>query len=448
MRRLGISLLVVVLLATIGFGWTLDRLFIELQPDEADRLAPYRTMGEALAGSVNQGSDLDALTLAWPTDSRVQVGVMDIDELSLPGTLQLNLDQGETLALEADSGVTLIIPIRNTTRFLTLSLPPQTSAAEALLRIALTVLFYAGIVTLILLWVYPLVRRLHALSKAANDFGEGNLAARVKVSRLSLIKNIESEFNAMADRISALVDDNRLLSNAVSHDLRTPIARLRFGLDALSEESNRDVQIKYMQRISNDLAEMEHLVEVLLDYARLEKQRRDLPLAPMRLSLRVTDRIDAMFNDSSINIEWEEPEDGFWIMGNERYLDMVINNVLQNAQRYGKSRIRVSIRRPDKSRLPERVDRRTDKRTWLMVEDDGPGIAMDERTRVIKPFERGSANLNRARNASSSGFGMGLAIVDRILDWHGAELKLGSSSDLGGACVSIGLRAIDKPAAD
>jgi len=280
------------------------------------------------------------------------------------------------------------------------------------------------------------------------------LSARVPLVRFSLIRNIETEFNAMAERISTLVEDNRLLSSAVSHDLRTPIARLRFGLDALSEEDNPEVQDRYMVRISNDLAEMEHLVEVLLDYARLEKQQHELPLQPMSLAPRVTDRINAMFNDATHKIEWDIPDEDVFVMANERYIDMVLNNVLQNAQRYGETRIRVSIEsapvKETGNRVTQRVTPWKNRYVWLVVEDDGPGIPDDERERVLKPFERGRANTERvrvtpnksasAKNALSSGFGMGLAIVQRILDWHGAKLEFASSESLGGAEVRMGFR--------
>jgi len=262
----------------------------------------------------------------------------------------------------------------------------------------------------------------------------------------------------MADRISILVEDNRLLSTAVSHDLRTPIARLRFGLDALSEEDDPAVQDRYLQRISSDLAEMEHLVEVLLDYARLEKQKSQLPLQAMELAPRVTDRINALFNDVTHQIEWEAPTEPVFVMANERYIDMVINNVLQNALRYGESRVRVSIdtvnNKSNKNlglRGTQRLDLRGNTNVCLIIEDDGPGIPMEERERVLKPFERGVANTERVRPAVaaegvakamvSSGFGMGLAIVQRILDWHGGQLELGSSQSLGGAAIRLSFRA-------
>lgn len=438
MRRLSISLLLVVLLATIGFDWTLDRLFDELQPNDSDRLGPYRVMVEALAGSVQQGADMEALVQAWPTDASVQLGTLDTKQLALPDALRDNLNRGESLTLETETGISLIVPTNAASGALTLSINSEASKAEAALRVALTLLFYTGIVVLILLWVYPLVTRLHTLSKAAKSFGRGNLEARVPLNRYSLINNIETEFNAMAERIAVLVEDNRLLSSAVSHDLRTPIARLRFGLDALSEEENPDVQAKYLQRISNDLAEMEHLVEVLLDYARLEKQKQALPLQPTSLVPLVSDRINAVFMDAANQVQWIPPQQAIWVMANERYLDMAINNVLQNAQRYGNNQIKVSLH----------ADRTSAKRIWLTVEDDGAGIPIEERERVLKPFERGRANIERTRPrsstvGSSSGFGMGLAIVQRIADWHNATLTLNTSVDLGGASIGLGFQLCD-----
>jgi len=299
MRRLGVSLLVVVLLSTIGFGWALDRLFIELQPDDADRLAAYRLMGESLVGSLSSDEELLELVARWPRDSRVRLSSIDSSAVVLPETLQNELNQAGSLALETVEGVTIILPRENSDTALAIDLPPLTSTAESALRFALTILFYTGIVALILLWVFPLVRRLQRLSKVANEFGAGNFSARVPEYRFSLINDIEVEFNAMAQRVETLVEDNRLLSTAVSHDLRTPIARLRFGLDALSEENNPEVKEKYMHRISNDLAEMEHLVEVLLDYARLEKQQQELPLAPVNIASRLTERIKSMSENES-----------------------------------------------------------------------------------------------------------------------------------------------------
>ena len=87
----------------------------------------------------------------------------------------------------------------------------------------------------------------------------------------------------MAQRIQDLVGDNKLLSSAVSHDLRTPLARLRFGVDALSEQVSEPIQEDYILRISHDLALMEELVEVLLEFAQLDQRLNQMPLEQVSL---------------------------------------------------------------------------------------------------------------------------------------------------------------------
>ena len=113
------------------------------------------------------------------------------------------------------------------------------------------------------------------------------------------------------------------------------------------------------------------------------------------------------------------------VQAHRRHTEMLVNNVLQNAVNYGQSLIKV--------RLKVVADF-----VWFIVEDDGPGIPSADRIQVLKPFVRGNAT--RRGLASHRGFGMGLAIVDRIASWHGARLKIESSDELAGAAIHIGFR--------
>ena len=135
---------------------------------------------------------------------------------------------------------------------------------------------------------------MQALTTAAKAFGEGRLDQRVQTHRHSYLHDIECEFNNMAKRIQNLVADNKLLSSAVSHDLRTPLARLRFGIDALDETGDEQTRKQYLERISADLTSMEQLVEVLLEYARLDKELADLPLQNIDIVSLIAGRIDAL----------------------------------------------------------------------------------------------------------------------------------------------------------
>ena len=122
-----------------------------------------------------------------------------------------------------------------------------------------------------------------ALRQTAKSFGEGNLSQRINVGSISYIRDLELEFNRMAQRIDDLVNDIKLLSSAVSHDLRTPLARIRFGIDTIQEESDPILRRKFEQRISDNVDEMVNLVESLLNYARLDQTLITLNKAPVDL---------------------------------------------------------------------------------------------------------------------------------------------------------------------
>jgi signal transduction histidine kinase len=169
---------------------------------------------------------------------------------------------------------------------LTLSVPQQTKQEDNLtLQVALTTVFYAGILLCVFIWLYPLIKRLRLLRSTAKNFGEGDFSKRIHISYTSYIVDIDNEFNRMAEKIETLVEDNKLLSNAVSHDLRTPLARLRFGIEALNETNNPENKEKYIRHLSQDIQEMENLVDVLLNYARLEQKMIKVEHLPQSLNI-------------------------------------------------------------------------------------------------------------------------------------------------------------------
>jgi two-component system OmpR family sensor kinase len=424
MRRLSLSLLVVVLLATIGLGWAIDRLFVEFDSSDADSLQVYRQLGSSMVSALDGSAELARIVGEWQSTAPVQLHLLNNDELSLPPELQLSLDQGQPLTLESDTGIALYFAMPRSKQVLAL-LPPAEPVGGTRLRFALTIVFYAGIILLILTWLYPLVRRLQTLATTAKAFGEGRLDQRVPTHKHSNLSDIEAEFNNMASRIQRLVADNKLLSSAVSHDLRTPLARLRFGIDALSETHDEAIQASYLTRISADLTAMEQLVEVLLEYARLDHQLSDLPLLSVDLSELINTGVEALVAQGKHRIEWQKADSPVGILAHVRYAEMLINNVLQNAINHGHSMVRVTIHREDD-------------RVWVCVEDDGPGIPIEDRAEVLKPFVRGRGE--DSTHKGHRGFGMGVAIVNRIAEWHGAIMEIGSGDVLPGACIRVGFQ--------
>ena len=283
----------------------------------------------------------------------------------------------------------------------------------------LTSLFYLLMMLLMLAWLYPLLRRLLKLRLVAKAFGEGDLTQRVDVSSVTYIRDLETEFNHMAQRIESLVNDVKLLSSAVSHDLRTPLARIRFGLDTLAEEDDPRLRQRFEQRISDNVDEMVELVETLLNYARLDQamvnlEKRSTALSPIISSCinnKVLDDMEIVF----------EKKDDLCVFGDPAYLIILISNLLQNALNYASNRVIITIESNDHT-------------VMLTVSDDGAGVDVNEREQIIKPFIRGNDS-----EQSIKGYGMGLAIVTRILQWHQGSLNINDSDELGGAefCVTL-----------
>lgn len=415
MRKLTLSLLMVVLVAVLGLGWTLDSLFerYSSQPED-DALLPYQETGVALARVLDLDDSPQQTVKNMHLENDLLLSLKPVDEFLLPTELKSEFRTGKPLALQSADGITLNFYLSHSQLVLSLTSPGMSKEeGRNSLSLIFTILFYSGILTLILLWLYPLVRRLIKLRKTAKAFGEGDLSQRVQPGSISYIDDIETEFNHMAQRIQLLVDDNKLLSRAVSHDLRTPLARLRFGIDTLSEETNPKRREKYQQRISQDLMEMESLVETLLNYARMDASMIKLEKTPVDLG-KVIGVCIQKINENNKQISFENLSESSKISGDKRYLSMLINNLLQNGIRHAKSKVHISLELQDKNII-------------LVIEDDGEGILKDERKMVIKPFIRGT-------NASSSqGYGMGLAIAQRITDWHGGNLEITQSKLLGGA---------------
>jgi len=225
----------------------------------------------------------------------------------------------------------------------------------------------------------------------------------------------------MAQRIQSLVADNKILASAVSHDLRTPLARLRFGIDLLDDEQDEKVRAEYQKRLSNDLSAMESLVEVLLEYARLDQQLSDMQTSSIDLNSIVSDSVEAIKAYAPVEIDWHFQANTYVARAHERYVRMLTNNLLQNCANYGNGKIKVSL---SKKRFS----------TTLTVEDNGPGIPAQNRDEMLKPFVRGQDHKD---NKASKGFGMGLAIVSRIAQWHNAEFVISDSKELGGARFDI-----------
>lgn len=396
MRLLILSLLLVSVGAVIGLGVLLDYGYQKIYQPTADPI--LKSHKNALINLARAQVD---------ETSSNSITFTDIDSFLLPAELAQSLQQGEAIFLQNQTGFSLHLYLPERQQVANFDFPyalQPTQPSDH--RLLFTLLFYAGIVLLICIWLSPLIKRLIKVRRAMNQLGQGQLEQRISVSQFSYIADIEKGFNDMAQQIQTLVEDNKLLSRAVSHDLRTPLSRLRFGLDWLEEKTTNADQLKHIERLSHDLDEMSALVETLLKFARLEQNKVHIKAQNYSLSDQLISLLaHYQVSHPKISFDTSRVTAQNW-SADKNYIQMLLNNLFSNAVQHAHNKVWVSLWQ-EKGQI------------CLQIEDDGQGIDESLQNKVFLPFYRGKA---------SSGFGMGLAIVARIAQWHDIKVKLSRSS--------------------
>jgi signal transduction histidine kinase len=279
-----------------------------------------------------------------------------------------------------------------------------------------------GLAAILLRWVKPLWRDLENLTVAAQRVGDGDLAARASVGKASLVEPIAGAFNAMTGRVQRLLESHRDLEQGVAHELRTPLAQLKFDLELARESADAAEREERFRAMESDVAELEELVNELLLLANLRQAPPYAPKAvPARVLLedvirRARDEMRAAGREVAIEPPAELPET---LTCDGKYLARALVNVVRNAARHARARVAVSVEREGA-------------RTVVHVDDDGPGVAPEDRERLFEPFTRAEPG----RERETGGVGLGLAIVKSVAEWHGGGARIGPSP-LGGARVSI-----------
>ncbi|MDK9705734.1 MAG: ATP-binding protein [Desulforhopalus sp.] len=277
-----------------------------------------------------------------------------------------------------------------------------------------------GVLTFIC--VLPYWRQLRKISNAATAFGDGALDTRVEISKISTLALLAQAFNTMADRIQELISSHKELTNAVSHELRTPLSRLRFGLEMLETAEDQEKRRRYARGLRADVTELDELVSELLTFARFDREKPELQLSILSLEPFLRQVIaESIPEDHPVHCQLQYRINS--ASGNPcfepKYMARAIGNLLQNALSYAEKDIEI-------------VAERNGETCIIHIDDDGPGIPEADRVKVFEPFAR----LDASRSKASGGYGLGLAIVTRIMQWHNGQATAGNSP-LGGARLTI-----------
>lgn len=261
-------------------------------------------------------------------------------------------------------------------------------------------------------------RGINKVEQATHAFAEGELSARVTNSG-GPSAELASSFNAMAERVERLIRSRDELVQAVSHELGSPLSRLRFHMELLGNLSDEERQ-RRLGKMARELDGLDGLVAELLAYVQSDEVRVEARCFEPKQGLADVAEL-AMLElpaDSTIDVDAVLPDD-IDVHADPRLFQRAVENLLRNAVNYARHKVLLEL-----SREADGVR--------VAVHDDGPGIPKEQREKVTAPFVR----LEADRNPNRGGAGLGLAIVSRIVEQHGGRLEIGASH-LGGARVSI-----------
>jgi two-component system, OmpR family, sensor kinase len=440
LRRLTLSLLLTIVVASVGSGLLLDKLYAELYSSEQTNKgltqSQLNAIGVQLSAILQKLENKEAFIHAWQEEnSPLSLAVIDRDDIRIPPELLQELENAGHIILSSATNISFYSFLKEGNNYLVIRAPLASKHKQPnWLPILFTVIFYTLVILIMFAWLLPLIRRLQTVQSSANKLGEGDLSVRITPSVVSHIKDIELEFNRMAQRIEDLVSDIGLLSSAISHEMRAPLAKLQFGLDALREEDDEETRRIYQDRLDKVIADMTSLIETLLKYARLDKNIAQLPKDDVDLLALCNNLIasvaqgDGVNISESVNIEITlNAKNSFYIVkGDVFYLSLLIENLISNAVKYGRGKILISFSQDENGIL-------------FAIEDNGPGIEENFKQDIFKPFMRGEKAKNETGEhpAPQKGYGLGMALVKRIVDLHGVEIEISTSAVLGGAKMTL-----------
>ena len=258
-----------------------------------------------------------------------------------------------------------------------------------------------------------LTRRLESLQHSVEALGEGDLSTRVPVKGEDEVARLARSFNRAAERIEALVAAQKSLLANASHELRSPLARIRMGLELMGSSPSTT----FRDEISRNIAELDQLIDEILLASRLDAAKT---------AAEHVENVDltALAAEECARGEVEFDTDGLIsVQGDARLLRRLVRNLIENARRYGgDAPVEVTLRRAEGGAV-------------LEVADRGPGVSEEECERIFEPFYRASG-----ASEQQGGVGLGLALVRQIAARHHARVQCLSREGGGSIFRVSGLR--------
>ena len=237
------------------------------------------------------------------------------------------------------------------------------------------------------------------LARAAEKFGKGDYINEFRPSGASEIRKASYEFDRMAKRINRHLNQRSEMLSGISHDLRTPLTRLKLQLALINQKDLSD-------KMSKDIDEMEKMLNDYLQYAKTQSQEKTI-------NINLSDFFKGIKNEISNKKLDVSIDDDINFKGREQALRRCFYNIINNGLIYA-DKVWLKVKK-----LPNRV--------VVTIDDDGPGVPQDQYKNLFKPFFR----LDKSRSLNKSGIGLGLAIVEDVVNSHGGIIQLSKSKHEG-----------------
>lgn len=428
MRGLYLSIIFTVLGSLYFIGWGLDVL-VEYSTDDEITETPttivYRQLVDGITADMQlmDNTQLREKIALFQQNYPIVISLESSNKIALPLSLISQLSQQGGLLLASSTNQYLLKSIPNHPELLLRIDLPNEKVEDKNFNFILTLILYVSICGILILWLIPLTRRLYLLNNAAAKIGSGQLDARIENSRFSYIKVLERSFNTMASKIEKLVADNKILARSLSHDIRTPMACLRFGIEAALDTTSIEKKNTYLTRMDNELTRMEEMTSRFLDYASMERQALNLKKQQIDVQALIVSAItDCQVLAKQKNIEvtmntankkQTYPLDYHWC-----YRALV--NLISNAIGYANTAVTIQIKNHNNQLA-------------ITVSDDGKGIDEDKLKIIFNPFVK----LDADRSREQGHFGLGLAICTKVMDWHQGSIDVKNGTQLSGANFTL-----------
>ena len=315
-------------------------------------------------------------------------------------------------------------------------------AAQASLNFVVLLIAFAIAVAL---GSYPVVRRLtqrlQGLQRGVERLGAGDLHARVDESGRDEVAFLAKRFNLAADQVQTLVQSQKSLLANASHELRSPLARIRMGLELMETAPSPALKAE----LSRNIAELDALIEEILLASRLDSQHQSaFSEATATATATVQESVDllALAAEEAARVgatlDWQgapDPSAGAVMAGDARLLRRMIRNLLENAMRHGTDSLHQAIGSPPLGAPDVRLSLKAEAdRLLLEVTDQGLGVPEDERERIFEPFYRSTHASER-----HGGVGLGLSLVRSIARQHDGTVQCLAGLDGTGARFRVSL---------